>query len=762
MLKALDQVNSKYQESTDLVRDQEREMKKLMTKEAELIAGRAKANNPTQVAQYNAKLKETAEQINKMKRYIDETTNANKNLSKESTTLTSKLRDAFDNTRIVAAKNEVEKFNKKIGEGEKPTQSLRAQLKELKAQLAATDDDQEFLKLSIQAGQLQDKIDDASQAARIFATGTPLQAFGNGIKGVAGDLLSLDFEGAAQKSQLLVKASQQLTFKGSLEGIKQLGTTLFNTGKALLSNPLFLIGAAVTLIITNFEALKSSGGAIGTLFTAIGDAVTFAKEAFFSLTDAIGLTDIAADKLAKKRDEATNKEVRNLDIEDKRRVDSYNLQIRLLQAEGKETFALEAEKNAFIQKSARLKRDILTNNLSNSKEEAAEQKKIIGELIDTEREAREANEVLTVEYNKRLSDAAKKRYEELTENERKAVEHNLKVRQAEYDQLLKMNREYLTEKEADNLSAYERDEKLRKQRQQDEVDGNDLFEKLAIAEDEKENARVKKKEEDAAIARKQRIDAELTGIQTVTSATVSASQQIVNAKIREVDQLRALQEKRVSDVKEIADKGNAELYELEQKRLDDLNTQRQKFVKQQQALATIELVANTAIAVSKAAAQGGVAAPFTIAAALIALTAGLVQARSIASSAAFYEGGYTGDGDPKAESTAIGRKPYTYHKGEFVFNHEKTGKYKDIFQDIHKGHIDLRDWQNKVQAFEAMRYMPMGGSEIDISSLEKRLDGLTMVIQNQYTSLNFDEHGLSARFQNIKARQEFIQNRLAR
>jgi len=127
---------------------------------------------------------------------------------------------AFDSTKINAAKTEAEKFNKAVAAGEAPVKSLRSQLKDLKAQLAETDDDEEFLKLSIEAGRLQDKIEDASQAARIFATGTPLHAFVNGRRGVAGDLINMDFEGAAKKSQLLVKASQQITFKGSIDAVK--------------------------------------------------------------------------------------------------------------------------------------------------------------------------------------------------------------------------------------------------------------------------------------------------------------------------------------------------------------------------------------------------------------------------------------------------------------------------------------------------------------------------------------------------------------
>ena len=107
-----------------------------------------------------------------------------------------------------------------------------------------------------------------------------------------------------------------------------------------------------------------------------------------------------------------------------------------------------------------------------------------------------------------------------------------------------------------------------------------------------------------------------------------------------------------------------------------MNKKRENYVRQQQALAVLELVANTSVAVSKAASQTGVAAGVGIAAALLALVAGLASARAIASQAAFYDGGYTGDGNPREESNTIGgrraNRNYVWHKGEFVMDHKKT------------------------------------------------------------------------------------------
>jgi len=133
----------------------------------------------------------------------------------------------------------------------------------------------------------------------------------------------------------------------------------------------------------------------------------------------------------------------------------------------------------------------------------------------------------------------------------------------------------------------------------------------------------------------------------------------------------------------------------------------------------------------------------------------------LAASQGFYKGGYTGDGDPHGESLAVGAKPYTYHKGEFVFDHQKTRKYRDIFDGIHKGNIDLSEWRSKVNAFESMRYQP-GEVNIDIESLQSEVKMLRKTIENQSTSINFDEHGLNARFQNIKVRQEWLKNTFAK
>ena len=251
-------------------------------------------------------------------------------------------------------------------------------------------------------------------------------------------------------------------------------------------------------------------------------------------------------------------------------------------------------------------------------------------------------------------------------------------------------------------------------------------------------------------------------------AIINALQKLIDMKIAETDSYISQQEKRVAATKEIADRGNAQVLELEQKRLDDLNKQKEKYVRQQQSLAAVEIVANTAIAVAKAAAEGGPAAGVTIAAALIALVAGLASARSIASQAAFYEGGYTGDGNPREESGAVGKRPYIYHKAEFVMDHKKTRQFRDIFEDIHGGKVDLKEWKQKVHLFDSLGGMqmfmnkapyqanPQVNNIIQLKSLEGKFDDLNNTFKSLRLGLNIDENGFTTFMQKHISRDNHI------
>ena len=178
--------------------------------------------------------------------------------------------------------------------------SLRAQLRELNQQLANTDPQtQKYRDLSIAAGELKDRMQDAAQAVGTQAGGAFEKVSGS-IGLVTSRLFSLDFQGAAEGAKLFAQNAGSIKLKDVSEGVKGLTSTLGTLGKALLTNPIFLLGTVLVGIIANFDALKASGGALGNFFTGISDSVTFLKDSLLALSDAIGLTNTKAAEQAEK------------------------------------------------------------------------------------------------------------------------------------------------------------------------------------------------------------------------------------------------------------------------------------------------------------------------------------------------------------------------------------------------------------------------------------------------------------------------------
>jgi tape measure domain-containing protein len=257
-----------------------------------------------------------------------------------------------------------------------------------------------------------------------------------------------------------------------------------------------------------------------------------------------------------------------------------------------------------------------------------------------------------------------------------------------------------------------------------------------MALDDEQTSESKKQADD-------RKKAVLDGIEEVTKATLNLANAAINAAIEQTDAQINAQQKRVDAAAKIAEKGNAELLQIEEERLTKLNEKKANFVRTQQALAAIELVANSAVAISKAAAEGGAAAPFTIAATLIALAAGLVAARAQARAAAsFASGGYTGDGG-KYEPAG------TVHRGEFVITKEKTQKFRPLLEAIHMGRDPLLAKGLNGQI------MTMNNR-----SMDGKLDRIEKAIREQRgLNLSIDERGINGIVSKIQYKNQRISNK---
>jgi len=152
------------------------------------------------------------------------------------------------------------------------TKSLKAQLRELQAQLAATEPDSaKYRELSQAAGELKDKIQDAAQAVGTQAGGAFERVSGS-LGLVTSRIANLDFEGAAEGAKLLAQNITQIKPGDIAKGISSIGSALGSIGKALLTNPIFLIGAAIAGAIVYAEELLS-------LIDGVTDAETKALDA---------------------------------------------------------------------------------------------------------------------------------------------------------------------------------------------------------------------------------------------------------------------------------------------------------------------------------------------------------------------------------------------------------------------------------------------------------------------------------------------------
>lgn len=137
------------------------------------------------------------------------------------------------------------------------SKSLKAQLRELQAQLAATDPDSaKYRELAAAAGELKDRISDAAEAVGTQAGGA-FERVGGSLGLVTSRISNLDFQGAAEGAKQLAVNIGQVKPGDISKGIQSIGSAFGAVGKALLTNPIFLIGAAIAAAIVYADELLS-------------------------------------------------------------------------------------------------------------------------------------------------------------------------------------------------------------------------------------------------------------------------------------------------------------------------------------------------------------------------------------------------------------------------------------------------------------------------------------------------------------------------
>jgi hypothetical protein len=162
-----------------------------------------------------------------------------------------------------------------IVETSEATQSLKAQLRALQVEMQGLDPNSaRFQELSKQAGELKDTINDTAEAIKNNA-GNAFEGLSNNAQTLGSRLLSMDFSGVGNSAKAMAGNIRGINLKLVTEEVGGMIKGFASLGKALLANPIFAIGAAVALIIMNFEELK---GFVDGVSSAQKESLALAKE----------------------------------------------------------------------------------------------------------------------------------------------------------------------------------------------------------------------------------------------------------------------------------------------------------------------------------------------------------------------------------------------------------------------------------------------------------------------------------------------------
>lgn len=481
---------------------------------------------------------------------------------------------------------------------------IKKELRELKGELASATDPQQMAELAAKAGELSDQLKDANERVAVFASGSPFEKTNNALGLMGSQLMSLDFEGAAESSKLFASAAKGINGDVIAKSLKGLGTVVVQVGKAfmsvglsLLTNPIFLIAAAIAAIVAIIVLLMNKLGILKPILNAIGKVfgwimaiIDGVVAAFKMLTDWLGLTAHAAEESAARQIKANQAVANSAKKLQEQTVKDYDQKIELAKIDGEDTKRLEAEKRAAIIETSKIRYQALKAQL--------EQNKI--------------SKTLTTEEIKGIMDGMKEAREMIAQ----AKFDNVKARHQDVADAKKANEEKMkADREAAKKAAELRAEAEKKRKEEAakrlEEEKREFEERKAmmIAQADELETLLRQREENKAQREKEAEENRLATLQA--AADQLAAQNKANIQKR-LDEEKAYKEARLNLGADLV-KGLQGLEQL-------LTQAGIKTAGLQKTIALVQIATDTAKAISSviagataAAAAGGPAAPFLLA-----------------------------------------------------------------------------------------------------------------------------------------------------
>jgi hypothetical protein len=199
-----------------------------------------------------------------------------------------------------------------------PVKSLRQQLRDANTEVqnlsnADVIDEQKLQAAINKAAELKDRFGDANDAVRELATGSDFEKMQNSIGGVGSALKNLNFDKATQSAKNLTTtisnlnpatmAAQFSAFGGTVmqlsKAVGMLSIKFVQMGVALLTNPIFLLAAAIAAVVAGVVILLNKLGMLQPILDALMKPIRMLIDGFYALTDALGLTNKAGEETRK-------------------------------------------------------------------------------------------------------------------------------------------------------------------------------------------------------------------------------------------------------------------------------------------------------------------------------------------------------------------------------------------------------------------------------------------------------------------------------
>jgi len=218
---------------------------------------------------------------------------------------------------------------------------------------------EEFEQMTLKAAALKDQMSDVNEQINVFASGSKYEQVSNSLGSIGSAIKNLDFEKAQQRAGSFAKAASQISFADAIKSVKQLGSTFMTLGKALLTNPLFLLAAVIIGLVVAIVKLLDSLGILKKIMDEIDKVLGVVVQALKDFADWIGIADFAGEEAAeneKKRLAEVGKQralaMEAFKLQQKGIIAGLDNEIAVRKAAGKDTTELEREKFKVIKSMA--------------------------------------------------------------------------------------------------------------------------------------------------------------------------------------------------------------------------------------------------------------------------------------------------------------------------------------------------------------------------------------------------------------------------